>query len=87
MTGVQTCALPICTAFEQWYKKFQNTGDYIDYKAWLDAKKIAANILNGAASDPTKGAVYYHTKEVKPIWRKDLHQVATIGNHIFYRKI
>lgn len=75
---------PDGTPFNEWLTKFKNTGDYIDYKAWLVAKDIAKKIVSGTAPDPTKGAVYYHTTDVKPIWRSKLDQVATIGNHIFY---
>lgn len=75
---------PDGTPFNEWLKKFKNSNDYLDYKAWIKAKQIAKKILNGTAPDPTKGAVYYHTTAVKPIWRHKLDQVATIGNHIFY---
>ena len=54
---------PDGTPFDQWYKKFKNTGDYLDYKSWIQAKEIAKKILNGTAPDPTHGAVYYHTNE------------------------
>jgi spore germination cell wall hydrolase CwlJ-like protein len=36
--------------------------------------------------DVTKGALFFHTKEVKPGW-KNVKVTITIGNHIFYRKI
>ena len=75
---------PDGTPFNEWFKKFKNTGDYLDYKSWLEAKEIAKRILSGSAPDPTHGAVYYHTTDVKPIWRHKLQQVATVGNHVFY---
>lgn len=75
---------PDGTPFDEWFAKFRNSGDYMDYKAWLLAKDIARKIIAGTASDPTKGAVYYHTTDVKPVWRTKLNQVATIDNHIFY---
>ena len=70
--------------FNEWFKKFKNTGEYLEYKSYLKAKEIAKQILDGSAPDPTKGAVYYHTLDVKPIWRHKLEQVAQYGNHIFY---
>lgn len=33
--------------------------------------------------DPTKGALFYHAKYVKPKW-KNLVKTVVIGNHIFY---
>jgi len=75
---------PDGTPFDEWFAKFKNSGNYMDYKAWLLAKDIAQKIIAGVVSDPTNGAVYYHTTAVKPVWRNKLHRVATIGNHVFY---
>jgi spore germination cell wall hydrolase CwlJ-like protein/DNA-binding CsgD family transcriptional regulator len=75
---------PDGTPFDQWFAKFKDTGYYKDYEAWLLAQDIAEGILAGTAPDPTKGAVYYHTTDVKPVWRTKLDRVASIGNHIFY---
>ena len=35
--------------------------------------------------DITKGALFFHTKDIKPKW-VNVKATATIGNHIFYRK-
>ena len=35
--------------------------------------------------DVTKGAMFFHTKEVHPQWQ-NVHITTVIGNHIFYRK-
>ena len=35
--------------------------------------------------DVTKGALFFHTKEVKPRW-KNVHVTTVIGNHIFYKR-
>lgn len=75
---------PTGEPFNNWFEKFKNTGNYLEYKSYLKAKEIAKQILNGSAPDPTKGAVYYHTVNVKPIWRNKLEKVAQFGNHIFY---
>ena len=75
---------PDGTPFDEWFAKFKDTGDYMDYKAWLLAKDIAKKIVAGTAPDPTNGAVYYHTTAVKPIWRTKLDRSASIGNHVFY---
>jgi N-acetylmuramoyl-L-alanine amidase len=75
---------PTSEPFNEWFQKFKNTGEYLEYKSYLKAKEIAQQILNGSVPDPTKGAVYYHTLDVKPIWRTKLDQVAQFGNHVFY---
>ena len=75
---------PTGEPFNEWFQKFKNTGEYLEYKSYLKAKEIAKQVLDGTVSDPTKGAVYYHTLDVKPIWRTKLDQVAQYGNHVFY---
>ena len=75
---------PTGEPFNEWFQKFKNTGEYLEYKSYLKAKEIAKQILDGSAPDPTKGATYYHTLDVKPIWRTKLDQVAKYGNHVFY---
>jgi spore germination cell wall hydrolase CwlJ-like protein len=35
--------------------------------------------------DVTKGALFFHTKEVTPNW-KNVHVTTVIGNHIFYKR-
>lgn len=75
---------PDGTPFDEWFAEFKNSGDYMDYEAWLLAKDLARKIIAGRASDPTNGAVYYHTTDVDPAWNANLDHVATVGNHLFY---
>jgi spore germination cell wall hydrolase CwlJ-like protein len=56
-----------------------------DSSAWQRALDVADAALNGAISDPTEGALYFHSTHVKPKWRKKLTKTAAIDNHIFYR--
>ena len=55
-----------------------------DLTAWEKAKDVvtAAN----AEQDITHGALWYHANYVSPYWSKTFKEVATIGDHIFYRK-
>lgn len=53
-------------------------------KAWQMAKHVANLTVNGWVKDFTKGARFYHTKAVKPIWRHEFKLVAVIGQHKFY---
>ena len=57
-------------------------------QAFEDARQIALHTyLNyKEMHDLTKGALFFHTKDVKPEW-KNVRVTAVIGNHIFYRKI
>lgn len=47
---------------------------------------VVAQAMSGTMQDITGGATHYHTKKVKPIWRKSLDKITIINNHIFYRK-
>lgn len=54
-------------------------------KAWEIAKTIAFHTVKGNIGDFTKGATFYHTKGVRPIWDRTFTLIATIGQHKFYR--
>lgn len=53
-------------------------------KAWNLAKQIAFHTVSGHIRDFTKGATFYHTHKVKPLWSKSFKLVAVIGQHKFY---
>ena len=55
-----------------------------DYRLWLAAKRIAAEILAGQSEDPTRGALFYHADYVAPGWAAGVPPVSRIGHHIFY---
>ena len=56
----------------------------LDRVAWERAKAVAMSVLL-EEDDPTGGAVYYHTVDVRPTWASRFTVTATIGRHIFYR--
>lgn len=58
-------------------RKQYNDSDEIFY--------IADMLLTKKVIDFTDGSLYYHTKRVRPIWRKSLQKTIVNGNHIFYR--
>lgn len=76
---------PDGTPFQDWYQNFLQTGEGREYKAWLEAKRIARSILAGRSADPTEGALFYHTTAVTPKWSKRMTPSGQIANHIFYR--
>ena len=45
---------------------------------------LAEAILQGRIDDPTKGAKWFHTKNMKPYWAKDKTIKVAYNNHIFY---
>jgi len=55
-----------------------------DQEAWEKSKSLSARILEGSESLPYSNADHYHTTEVRPVWRKKLHRIVRIDQHIFY---
>lgn len=59
----------------------------LDRAAYHQAKKIAQKALTEQWSiDLPDNALWYHTTQVKPVWRKKLQKVATVGKHIIYKE-
>ncbi len=56
-----------------------------DHLMWMEAKRLASEILSGASADPTGGALFYHTAAVSPRWSAGLAPVRVIGGHLFFR--
>lgn len=68
-------------------KQFSWTADKLSVKdkaAWNEAMIIAKAVVDGSLRLPNFDALYFHTKQVRPSWRKTKKVIATIGNHIFY---
>ncbi len=53
--------------------------------AYTRVAKIARLVLDGAMPQVTGGALYYHTKAVRPSWSRKFHRTANVGAHYFYR--
>ena len=51
---------------------------------WATAKQAVNDVLDRAYPDPTKGALFYHARFVRPRWSKKMVRTAIIGGHIFY---
>jgi spore germination cell wall hydrolase CwlJ-like protein len=56
-----------------------------DKRAWAQARQLAWLSLNGLVEDPTDGALYFHTKHVRPGWSKKFQRTTRIGQHQFYK--
>ena len=54
---------------------------------WKQANEIARVIYYmNLPVDPTKGALYYHAKGVRPYWIKEYERTRKIGDHVFYKE-
>lgn len=56
-----------------------------DMKAYTKAVEIAALAVRG--HDFTRGALFYHEKSTKPVWRHKVSFVGRFGDHLFYKRI
>lgn len=56
-----------------------------DYRRWLTARQVAAEILSGRSVDPTAGALFYHSLAVAPSWSAGIIPTTEIGGHLFFR--
>ncbi|WBF77617.1 hypothetical protein A73_73 [Escherichia phage A73] len=70
-------------------KSSYNITDKDSWEGALSISKFVHKLKNNEILykrfDPTYGSLYYHTKKVKPVWRKLLKRTVTIENHIFYK--
>lgn len=54
-------------------------------RAYERVSKVARLALDGADTDLTQGATYYHTTAVNPRWARSFTRTARYGVHLFYR--
>lgn len=54
---------------------------------WLIADRVAREVLSGQSVDPTNGALFYHTRGVRPRWARVGQGRQTLGQHIFYADV
>jgi spore germination cell wall hydrolase CwlJ-like protein len=55
-----------------------------DRKAWSAARALARDVLAGRTKDPTRGAMYFHRRDVSPAWASSMVRRCTVGAHLFY---
>ncbi|TNE33402.1 MAG: cell wall hydrolase [Alphaproteobacteria bacterium] len=55
--------------------------------AWKQALDIAALVKSGYLRDLSGDATFYHAISVSPRWSKSMKETASIGHHIFYRRM
>jgi spore germination cell wall hydrolase CwlJ-like protein len=49
------------------------------------SEKLASLMLAGRERTMSDGALYFHTRAVKPSWSRRFTRTTTIGHHLFYR--
>ena len=54
---------------------------------WAVADRVAREVLSGQSVDPTSGALFYHTRAVRPRWARIGEGRQVIGQHIFYSDV
>ncbi|MGQ0531865.1 MAG: cell wall hydrolase [Caulobacteraceae bacterium] len=54
---------------------------------WMTAERIAREVLSGQSVDPTGGALFYHTRAVRPRWARVGQGRQEIGAHVFYADV
>jgi hypothetical protein len=54
---------------------------------WAMADRVAREVLSGQSIDPTGGALFYHTRAVRPRWARIGQGRQVIGQHVFYADV
>ncbi len=66
-------------------ERYATGGDNLE--TWQAAQDIARQVLSGQSVDPTNGALFYHTRAIRPWWSRHGQDATVIGAHIFYRDV
>jgi len=54
---------------------------------WDTAQRVAREVLSGQSVDPTSGALFYHTRAIRPRWSRIGQGRQVIGAHVFYADV
>ena len=56
-----------------------------EVQAWQDAQIVARDVLENDFRDPTGGALFFHTTNMRNPWKRPRQKTTEIGRHVFYR--
>ena len=56
----------------------------VDEEIWKQAWEVAEEVYDERAEPRVKGALFYHSRYIRPRWSKRKRRIARIGGHIFY---
>jgi spore germination cell wall hydrolase CwlJ-like protein len=73
----------LVTSFVANPERYTSAGD----PQWETAQQIAREVLSGQSVDPTEGALFYHTRSIRPRWSRQGVGRQTIGQHVFYADV
>jgi spore germination cell wall hydrolase CwlJ-like protein len=59
--------------------------DAEEEKAYAMAKEIARKALNRQLTDRTRGALYFHQRDLTPSWSLEYIRTVEVGRHVFYK--
>jgi spore germination cell wall hydrolase CwlJ-like protein len=57
----------------------------LEIESWDRAQEIAYSVLYTKTHDITKGATYFHERNIRPVWASKAREKTTIGAHVFIR--
>lgn len=66
-------------------ERFARGGEALE--TWEIAQRVAREVLSGQSIDPTNGALFYHTRAVRPTWARHGQGRRVIGQHVFYADV
>ncbi|MES1156297.1 MAG: cell wall hydrolase [Alphaproteobacteria bacterium] len=58
-----------------------------NHDTWITAQTVAREALEGRSTDPTSGALFYHTTAIHPYWATGAVGRHVIGHHVFYADV
>lgn len=58
-----------------------------ELETWEIAQRVAREVLSGQSTDPTDGALFYHTTAIRPWWARFGQGRRVIGAHVFYSDV
>lgn len=59
----------------------------VNLETWEIAQRVAREVLSGQSIDPTGGALFYHTRAIRPWWSRYGEGRRVIGAHVFYADV
>ncbi len=57
----------------------------VDVAAWKRAWAVAETVYYNSQDPLVKDALFYHARYIQPSWARKKEQIASIGQHVFYK--
>lgn len=57
----------------------------VEPQPWALARELAAELIHGARTDPTRGALFFHHERLESPWVIERERTVQVGEHIYYR--